>query len=435
MFLDQIALKSCWFLVLLVTVLAAPPKEDDTSKSAWSQQAPQTGSLRGSSWEDRDRPVKGRQEKNNGSQDIEDQDEEEHEHNVPWPVPNQENSTLELLRMFRPCVRCTSYERFGSVQDGGYVMCSDPELLDGVRAAFSFGIQGRDDWGLDVSRRLGNIRVFEFDCTDHRRPECDERFNGECPLRFYEECLGMPWYGRKKGYLYRTLEQHLARNPIPRHRNDTHKKQVGGDLLMKADLEGQEWATFARSRSKDLQRFRQIVVEFHALHKVHHHEFTAIAMRRILDAGFVVAHIHGNNNGPMDVFAGGRFRIPDCIEVTFVNKRALTDRQHQQCATKQEFLPQDAPNHGFFELPPAQLPGDHDMLHGYTSVNVSLLSMKARRGRHQIVARQCRWFCHMENAGPAAWPLATVSGISGLMVVGLLRTATSIQKAAGIKTN
>ena len=52
----------------------------------------------------------------------------------------------EVLRSFRVCGTCAAgdaaYERIGSANDGGYVMCTDSPAPDG---ALSIGIEGRDD--------------------------------------------------------------------------------------------------------------------------------------------------------------------------------------------------------------------------------------------------------------------------------------------------
>src|SRR6058998_3664879 len=42
-------------------------------------------------------------------------------------------------------------KRFGSANDGGYLMCEN--LIEPLDAAYSYGVGLNDDWGCEVSRR------------------------------------------------------------------------------------------------------------------------------------------------------------------------------------------------------------------------------------------------------------------------------------------
>jgi len=76
---------------------------------------------------------------------------------------------------------CT-LKRFGSANDGGYLMCEN--LIEPVDAAYSYGVGRNDDWGCDVSRRY-HVPMHEYDCFDPARPTCDGgRFI------FHNECVG-----------------------------------------------------------------------------------------------------------------------------------------------------------------------------------------------------------------------------------------------------
>src|ERR1700687_3268919 len=44
---------------------------------------------------------------------------------------------------------CT-FKRFGSANDGGYLMCEN--LIEPLDAAYSYGVGPNDDWGCEVSR-------------------------------------------------------------------------------------------------------------------------------------------------------------------------------------------------------------------------------------------------------------------------------------------
>lgn len=293
----------------------------------------------------------------------------------------QATDTLEMLRLFRPCARCGTPRRYGSIYGGGYVMCD--ELMQGAKAAYSFGIGGNDDWGIEVSKTLG-VPVFEFDCYHTERPRCPA--GSHCDLRFAEECLGLP-QNENESLVFRSLEEHLRRHtplkgqPVPR----------GGDLILKVDVEGKEWNVFMDARLQDLRRMRQIVVEFHALSRVEFHEYFVKTLQRIMKAGFEVAHVHGNNFGPMALFGDGRFQLADDLEVTFVNKLALLPGTARVCRTTQPRLLQDAKDNPYtFDLPLPRLPGENETI---------------RPSRIRVV--KCFWWCRV---------LAVVMGIGPFVV-------------------
>ena len=76
---------------------------------------------------------------------------------------------------------CT-LKRFGSTNDGGYLMCEN--LIEPLDAGYSYGVGRNDDWGCEVSRRY-RVPVHEYDCFDPARPTC----NGGTFV-FHDECVG-----------------------------------------------------------------------------------------------------------------------------------------------------------------------------------------------------------------------------------------------------
>src|ERR1700757_522040 len=63
---------------------------------------------------------------------------------------------------------CT-FKRFGSANDGGYLMCEN--LIEPLDAGYSYGVGSNDDWGCEVSRRY-HVPVHQYDCFDPARPTC-----------------------------------------------------------------------------------------------------------------------------------------------------------------------------------------------------------------------------------------------------------------------
>src|SRR5262249_23698872 len=115
---------------------------------------------------------------------------------------------------------CT-FKRFGSANDGGYLMCEN--LIEPLDAAYSYGVGTNDDWGCEVLRRY-RVPVHEYDCFDPARPTC----NGGRFI-FHNECVG-DRTERRKSRFFDTLENQIRKNG-----------DSGRRVIIKMDIEGAEW--------------------------------------------------------------------------------------------------------------------------------------------------------------------------------------------------
>jgi hypothetical protein len=205
-------------------------------------------------------------------------------------------------------------ERFGDRNDGGYLMCGN--LLGSIRAAYSYGIAGRDQWGCDVVRKF-QVPLHQYDCFDLAKPACPGG-----PTVFHAECIGSVRRADAAGRLFDTLENQLTRNGDDANR-----------VVVKMDVEGAEWDTLLRAPAAVLERIDQLVLELHGIGVEHH-----LSTVRRLKKFFHVAHLHFNNYKcaeRIDPFPSTVY------EVLFVSKRLATTRG-PAAATPH---PLDAPNH------------------------------------------------------------------------------------------
>ena len=184
-------------------------------------------------------------------------------------------------------------QRFGELHDGGYAACGN--LLGSIKAGYSYGISGYDQWGCDLSRRF-SVRVHEYDCFDTRQPSCP---GGD--MVFHAECVeGEPRV--EDGRPFDTLRNQIAKN------GDDAKR-----VAVKMDVEGAEWNSFLLAPDAVFEQIDQLTVEFHGVK-----ETRFIAAVRRLKQFFYVAHVHFNN---FSCDPGVKPFPSWAYEVLFVSKR------------------------------------------------------------------------------------------------------------------
>jgi hypothetical protein len=212
-------------------------------------------------------------------------------------------------------------ERFGESHDGGYLMCGN--LLGEVRAAYSYGINGYDKWGCDISNKL-DLTVHQYDCFNTDQPFC---FGGDTV--FHAECVG-DTRTTIEGRPFDTIANQLVKN------GDGGKR-----LVLKVDVEGAEWDSLLAVPDPILQQIDQMAVEFHWLEDqkfrwIGDEKYLGVVKR--LKEFFEVAHIHFNNSSCI----GDLAPFPTwAYEVLFVSKRlGIVDRSRQGGGPH----PLDAPN-------------------------------------------------------------------------------------------
>src|SRR5204862_7503720 len=137
---------------------------------------------------------------------------------------------------------CT-FKRFGSANDGGYLMCEN--LIEPLDAAYSYGVGQNDDWGCEVSRRY-HVPVQQYDCFDPARPACDGG-----TFVFHDECVG-DRTGYRESRFFDTLENQM------RKYGDTDRR-----LIIKMDIECAEWDSLLATSDELLASIPQITMEMH----------------------------------------------------------------------------------------------------------------------------------------------------------------------------
>ena len=218
---------------------------------------------------------------------------------------------------------CT-LKRYGSADDGGYLMCEN--LVQGVQAAYSYGIGSEDNWGCQVSRQFG-VNVHQYDCFVDKAPPCEGgRFV------FHKECVG------------------ARRDTIESRRFDTIAAQIaangdtGKRLLVKIDIEGAEWESLLATPDDVLERIDQIPMELHGPN-----DPNALKVIRRLKGKFHLVNLHFNNYSCTPAAAP----LPGLVfQVLWVNKRiGVLDPQGPSPAAMSPLNAPDAPHRRDCQLP------------------------------------------------------------------------------------
>ncbi len=190
---------------------------------------------------------------------------------------------------------CT-LKRFGSTNDGGYLICDN--LSDGVQSGYSYGVGPNDELGCDVSKRY-RVPVHEYDCFDPARPACEGGV-----FQFNNECLA-PHAARDRHHRrFDSLQNQIARNG-----------DAGKRLLVKIDIEGAEWEALLATPDDVLDRIDQIPMELHVFNGVTARHMQVI---RTLKEKFYVVNLHYNNFACTSTLKPLR---STAFQVLLVNKR------------------------------------------------------------------------------------------------------------------
>ena len=189
--------------------------------------------------------------------------------------------------------------RIGSKGDGGYVMLNS---FHNVEAAYSMGIFDNVDWDFAMGEK--GIPIYMYDHTIKELPK--EHHN------FYFKKIGI--CGKE------TQHDELKDIGTLLHENNHIKSK---NLILKMDIEGYEWESFATMSEDEITKFSQIVCEFHKFSRSSLRDKNSNinrAMRKILKHMKCI-HIHINNNGAIDNIYG--HYLPAYIEISFVRKDLL----------------------------------------------------------------------------------------------------------------
>ncbi len=195
-------------------------------------------------------------------------------------------NNLELLQVykFENKIRC------GSNADGGYIFA---ELIDEYDCYISAGISYEESFSRDFLNKynINKNNSYGFDGTINDYP-----------------------------YQYTQNIQFIKKN-INNFNDDYNSNLLYlidkyNHIFLKMDIEGGEYPWLLQMNESQLNKFKQIIIEFHGITNDGwncNYNDKVKCLEKLSKTHYIV-HAHGNNHGPV---VNG---IPDVIELTYVNK-------------------------------------------------------------------------------------------------------------------
>ena len=179
--------------------------------------------------------------------------------------------------------------RIGKKGDGGYVLLND---FNNIKIAYSFGICNEVSFDKELADK--NIDVYMYDHTIQNLPYQNPKFHWKK--------IGLTGH-KKKNDNMETLKELLIENGHIKEKN----------MILKLDIENEEWSVFNDVSTDILKQFKYIVVEFH-FNNIFISEY--IKVFRKLNKNHQIFHLHCNNCGEIVKFDG--YNICNLLEISFV---------------------------------------------------------------------------------------------------------------------
>ncbi|CAB4914583.1 unannotated protein [freshwater metagenome] len=189
--------------------------------------------------------------------------------------------------------------RVGGPADGGYIMLNNFEDIDG---AISLGVGPDISWDLDISKKIPLVHLYDHSIT-----------------KMPNSIPSGTWFKEKavahSDLSGTSLEEMISRIP------------ESNRLLLKCDIEDSEWEIFSQCSKEILQKFDQIVVEFHwIIEKLNNDKFALLlATFENLAQTHSVINIHANNYAKFEIVAN--CPVPDVMEITYARTKSYKFEQ------------------------------------------------------------------------------------------------------------
>jgi len=184
-------------------------------------------------------------------------------------------------------------KRFGSNNDGGYVICDNIGPYD---CYISAGVSNEESFSRDFikANNMNRFNSYAFDGTIQNYP-----------------------YNYTKDITF--IKKNISSISDSNNANLSYLINNYKNIFLKMDIEGCEYEWINSLDDISLQKFKQIVIEFHNIYDDHNTklEDKIKSFSKLSETHYLV-HIHGNNYSGVN-----EYKIPSVIEATYIRKNVL----------------------------------------------------------------------------------------------------------------
>lgn len=212
----------------------------------------------------------------------------------------QKKDISKILKRLLPYKTGFDLIRLGNDNDGGYLV---PDDLSNISRNYSAGV--------------GDLTKFEEDLEEkYSIPSSMVDFNDVDPKllpkksKFIKKKIGISSY-----------EENLSINDW--------LDNESGEIILKMDIEGDEYLTLSSMSDKNLKKIRILVIEIHDLRHLRNYSFFKTFEKVLLKLNnfFYVCHLHINNVSKVKDIGG--YSVPDMLEVTLIRKNRVKNFTNQ----------------------------------------------------------------------------------------------------------
>jgi hypothetical protein len=212
----------------------------------------------------------------------------------------QKKDISKILKRLLPYKTGFDLIRLGNDNDGGYLV---PDDLSNISRNYSAGV--------------GDLTKFEEDLEEkYSIPSSMVDFNDVDPKllpkksKFLKKKIGISSY-----------EENLSINDW--------LDNESGEIILKMDIEGDEYLTLSSMSDKNLKKIRILVIEIHDLRHLRNYSFFKTFEKVLLKLNnfFYVCHLHINNVSKVKDIGG--YSVPDMLEVTLIRKNRVKNFTNQ----------------------------------------------------------------------------------------------------------
>jgi hypothetical protein len=212
------------------------------------------------------------------------------------------NPVIEALSLLTPFDIDIPKRRIGPHGDGGYIFA---DKISPSQAVLSYGVGM--EYRFDREMAEAGHKVFMFDHT------IDGIDRAHANMMWHRE--GVAGKSDPGNSLY-SITDHLQRHDI-----------TGNALILKIDVEGEEYNAIGSTPEHVLCRFEQIVLEVHELERLAGDEtFRAnfVTMLRNINKHFTLFHVHANNcDGGNALFIISGVPVSSLLELSYIRTASV----------------------------------------------------------------------------------------------------------------